>query len=169
MSEDTESETEFLTQVFPVPESDTDEPPDPQKALTSPEDYIRFVRHEAESYPAVFYSPALLTENQSNAVCVQENVFQSPVSSTEQEVTWTSLFMEAVEGPWIFALLVALEKPIHPDTYHTLRTIAKRCRKLKKELGESLSKAEIQLFDLCPYLVAKVFGQLDLLLPPPDD
>ncbi|KAA0193056.1 hypothetical protein FBUS_03020 [Fasciolopsis buskii] len=257
MSEFSESDSDCPAQVFPVPKSDTDNPPDPQRALTSPEGYIHFVRHEAESYPSVICAPPPIDESQSNAMSVPEKVTSPRTYSTEQENNWLNLFIESVEvystrscdeislgisvlqerfagrlrtkrillkfytrslflirlrltsqqltsstlfdgvpslswmavrsrveldtilellasqctrkrwkspmSTWIFALLVAQEKPVYPDTCHTLRTIAKRCAKLKQELGGTLSETETQLFDLFPYLMAKVFGQLDLI------
>ncbi|KAA3678983.1 uncharacterized protein DEA37_0013674 [Paragonimus westermani] len=66
---------------------------------------------------------------------------------------------------WIFALMVALEPPLHPDIYHSLRAIAKRCRKLKKDCEDvpDTDSLDLQFFDLCPFLVARGFGQLDIL------
>ncbi|THD27921.1 hypothetical protein D915_001229 [Fasciola hepatica] len=97
MSDFSDSDSDYPAQVFPVPKSDTDNPPDPQRALTSPEGYIQFVRHEAESYPDVFYAPPPANENECNAVSVPEKVSHSHTYSTEQENRWLNFFTESVE------------------------------------------------------------------------
>ncbi|CAH8525570.1 unnamed protein product [Dicrocoelium dendriticum] len=75
MSESDSSDSELLLQAFPVPPSDTTDPPSIEKALTSPEEYIKFVRYEASSYPKVLHSgfvpsePAEEAGQENNSFC----------------------------------------------------------------------------------------------------
>ncbi|CAL8070964.1 unnamed protein product [Calicophoron daubneyi] len=219
--------SEFLTQAFPVPDSDVTASPDIDKALTNPEEYIKYVRCEAARYPDVFYTP-VGSQGDAEFTEVPDSKPLKPVSSSPDRITFCSVwFAEVVQeyqclkrillertdkgselkkvtpfegspllswialrtraelyrlleeavlhctkkrwnvnvGRWIFALLVALEPPIDPDMCHLLRAIAKRCRKLKKDSNhaEEQSKSTTNFFDLCVHLVAKSFGQADLL------
>ncbi|CAH8593178.1 unnamed protein product [Schistosoma haematobium] len=77
---------------------------------------------------------------------------------------------------WIFSLLVALEPPFHPDLCHDLRTIVKRCRKLRRDFEQSsfptttdnnvkqcsVVAEDIEFFNLCINLISHTFGQSDL-------
>ncbi|CAH8525587.1 unnamed protein product [Dicrocoelium dendriticum] len=220
MSESDSSDSELLLQAFPVPPSDTTDPPSIEKALTSPEEYIKFVRYEASSYPKVLHSgfvpsePAEEAGQENNSFCSsssealpQSNEYLlSNFDSTVEEFRAVKILLSRMEldeselgelaelvsshctkkrwkpdlGVWVFALLVALEPPFHPDVCYSLRRIAKRCRSLKNGLSLSHQltflaqqrepstlqdhSVESEFFDVCLHLVARRFGQLDLLM-----
>ncbi|KAF5397171.1 Gem-associated protein 2 [Paragonimus heterotremus] len=238
MSSSDSSDSELLVQALPAPDLEPSEPPNLEKALTSPEEYIKWVRYEASTYSDVmhtavnseqtavqecynFSEPAedisvshellLLSFEETVQVVTPEFLYLSPfkeyrafksvipleknkerLSSKTSELfknppslSWIAQRSRADLGTllemvascctkknwnstlriWIFALMVALEPPLHPDFYHSLRAIAKRCRKLKKDYEDVSDKnsLDLQFFDLCPLLVARGFGQLDIL------
>ncbi|OON23622.1 hypothetical protein X801_00461, partial [Opisthorchis viverrini] len=224
MSDSDSSDCDLLVQALPVPDMESDEPPDIQKAMTSPEEYIRLVRYEAASYPSVLHAPIDAADVCPSALATNNNASVSPtfVSDAHDDLLATfeyralkslvtedckqPLSSDSLENPdlldqpptlqsiahlsrpelfsvlelvaskctkkrwkssmavWILSLMMALEPPLHPDIHHLLRTIARRCRKLKKELESDKKSSEDDLFfGLCPILVARNFGQLDLL------
>ena len=68
-------------------------------------------------------------------------------------------------GPWLYALLVRLEKPLDPDVGSSLRDLVLLCARERKRLatGEEEDKEEaIAALNLFICLVAKYFGQSDL-------
>ncbi|KAF8566252.1 hypothetical protein P879_07168 [Paragonimus westermani] len=240
MSSSDSSDSELLVQALPAPDFEPSEPPDLEKALTSPEEYIRWVRYEASTYSDVMHTTmnskqATMQESYSFSEpteatsashellllnfeeTVQEyRAFKSVISLEKDKERLSSKTLELFKSPpsliwiahrsrvswgfqsniydvilqadlgtllemvtscctkknwnsalrvWIFALMVALEPPLHPDVHHSLRAIAKRCRKLKKDCEDvsDTDLLDLQFFDLCPFLVARGFGQLDIL------
>ncbi|TGZ63710.1 hypothetical protein CRM22_006762 [Opisthorchis felineus] len=232
MTDSDSSDCDLLVQALPVPDMESDEPPDIQKAMASPEEYIRLVRYEAASYPSVLHAPIDAADVCPSPLTTNNNASVSPtfISNAYDELLTTfvdlvqeyralkslvtedgkqPLSSDALENPnlldqpptfrwiahlsrpelfavlelvtskctkkrwkssmavWILSLMMALEPPLHPDIHHLLRTIARRCRKLKNELGSDKKSSEDDLFfGLCPILVARNFGQLDLLESP---
>ncbi len=71
------------------------------------------------------------------------------------------------QGPWLYALMCRLEKPLHPDVGSALRTLAIACsrgrdrivREKKKEEEDLKALNALTLF-IC--LVAKYFDQADM-------
>ncbi|CAH8855438.1 unnamed protein product [Trichobilharzia szidati] len=227
MSESEDSDRSSLpVQAFPVSDFDENDPPTSEKALASAEEYLKFVRYQAASFPDVMYCPKMsvnsvcnnksesevfpteysdhetqktskfnstkiLQENQiihfhkavNEYQCLKslvlQNIHESSeiielfdiVSSISTKKHWNSKM-----NVWIFSLLVALEPPLHPDLYHALRTLVKKCRKLKKNFENSLSSTsmndsaeklniseDVKFFNLYINLVCHVFGQSDLV------
>ncbi|KAF7260512.1 hypothetical protein EG68_02217 [Paragonimus skrjabini miyazakii] len=238
MSSSDSSDSELLVQALPAPDVEPSEPPDLEKALTSPEEYIKWVRYEASTYSGVMHAAVnseqtaiqesynfsepeedistshellLLSFEETVQVVTSEFLYLSPfkeyralksvISLEKNKERLSSKTLELFKSPpslswiahrsradlgtllemvtscctkknwnsalrvWIFALMIALEPPLHPDFYHSLRAIAKRCRKLKKDYEEvsDMNSLDLQFFDLCPLLVARAFGQLDIL------
>ncbi|CAH8546735.1 unnamed protein product [Heterobilharzia americana] len=239
----------LLVQALPVSDIDVNDPPTCEKALTSPDEYLKFVRYQAASFPSVICSQDLtissaidqtitsqleITESNNHKKwktceisstknykreyqCLKSLVLQSPdemiktsIPLTRQQFLILSLFnmdcstkqkiMILVDtaaslckkkhwnyklSVWIFSLLVALEPPFHPDLCHNLRTIAKRCQKLKRDIKQQSSISsppvtaagtttttttiddedvtqDLKFFDLFINLISHVFGQSDL-------
>ncbi|KAL7062232.1 hypothetical protein AAHC03_01432 [Spirometra sp. Aus1] len=68
--------------------------------------------------------------------------------------------------PWIYSVLLALEQPLHPDTYHSLRRLAKSFRKIASKSDQTASNNTDRRLMFCEIviaIVAFVFGQLDLV------
>uniref|UniRef100_A0A0V0J306 Gem-associated protein 2 n=1 Tax=Schistocephalus solidus TaxID=70667 RepID=A0A0V0J306_SCHSO len=68
--------------------------------------------------------------------------------------------------PWIYSTLIALEQPLHPDTCHSVRRLAKSFRKIASKSEEITSKDISRRWPFCEIIiaiVAFVFGQLDLV------
>ncbi|GAA54887.1 survival of motor neuron protein-interacting protein 1 [Clonorchis sinensis] len=123
------------------------------------------------------------SSKQGNAVSFYpsvDNLFKSELFALLELVAskCTKKRWKSSMAVWILSLMMALEPPLHPDVHHLLRTIARQCRKLKKvgflfsthliiymkELDSDKKSSEDDLFfGLCPILVARNFGQLDLL------
>lgn len=247
MSDLDSSDSEFLLQAFPIPPSDTNDPPNLEKALTSPEEFIKYVRFEASSYPNVIHSGVGLSAPTEVTTRESTNFYSHPSETLPQSdesllsnfdsmveeyravkillsrlkhdetrkiksaiggdllekppsLLWIAHLSRSELGElaelvsshctkrrwkpdivvWIFALLVALEPPFHPDVCFSLRTIARRCQSLKNclapcrrlaiEATQQESSAiqdhsvEPQFFDIFLHLVARRFGQLDLLV-----
>ncbi|CAH8855435.1 unnamed protein product [Trichobilharzia szidati] len=232
---------------------DENDPPTSEKALASAEEYLKFVRYQAASFPDVMYCPKMsvnsvcnnksesevfpteysdhetqktskfnstkiLQENQiihfhkavNEYQCLKSLVLQNIHESTKTSarisketvlkqspsLIWiaqrsrseiielfdivssisTKKHWNSKMNVWIFSLLVALEPPLHPDLYHALRTLVKKCRKLKKNFENSLSSTsmndsaeklniseDVKFFNLYINLVCHVFGQSDLV------
>ena len=73
-------------------------------------------------------------------------------------------------GPWLYALLVRLEKPLTPDTASLLRDLALTAARERRRIAASLGPQDsseapdenIAALNLFICLVAKYFGQGDL-------
>jgi len=65
------------------------------------------------------------------------------------------------QGPWIYALLSLLEKPLSPDTCSTLRDLARVCGRLRARL-DSPSHPHLTPLNLFISIVARYFDQRDL-------
>ena len=69
-------------------------------------------------------------------------------------------------GPWLYALLVRLEKPLDPDVGSSLRDLVLLCARERKRLATSTEEENkeetIAALNLFICLVAKYFGQGDL-------
>jgi len=65
------------------------------------------------------------------------------------------------QGPWIYALLSLLEKPLSPDTCSTLRDLARVCGRLRARL-DSPSHPHLTPLNLFISIVARYFDQKDL-------
>ena len=73
-------------------------------------------------------------------------------------------------GPWLYALLVRLEKPLTPDTASLLRDLALTAARERTRIAASLGPQDssdtpdenIAALNLFICLVAKYFGQGDL-------
>ena len=85
---------------------------------------------------------------------------------TEYLVTWLQLTGWRPEaGPWLYSLLVRLEKPLTPDISSVLRDLVLFCSRERRRIaasetaGKDDNLAALNLF-IC--LVAKYFGQGDL-------
>ena len=68
-------------------------------------------------------------------------------------------------GPWLYSLLVRLEKPLDPDVGSSLRDLVLLCARERKSLatsGEENKEETIAALNLFICLVAKYFGQGDL-------
>ena len=86
---------------------------------------------------------------------------------TEYLVTWLTLTGWRPEaGPWLYSLLVRLEKPLTPDISSVLRDLVLLCSRERRRIAaseEEESKDEnIAALNLFICLVAKYFGQGDL-------
>ncbi|CAH8517006.1 unnamed protein product [Schistosoma turkestanicum] len=53
MSDSEDSDMGLLVQALPVSDFDLNDPPNHEKALTSPDEYLKFVRYQASSFPSV--------------------------------------------------------------------------------------------------------------------
>ena len=66
-------------------------------------------------------------------------------------------------GPWIYALMAKLEKPLYPDVESELRNLIKDCREQRVKVVKDGSDLEIvNSLTLFICLAAKYFGQKDL-------
>jgi len=65
------------------------------------------------------------------------------------------------QGPWIYALLALLQKPLSPDTCSTLRDLARICSQLRSGL-DSASHPHLTPLNLFISIVARYFDQRDL-------
>ena len=68
-------------------------------------------------------------------------------------------------GPWLYAVLVRIEKPLHPDVGSSLRDLVLFCARERKRLvagNEENNVETIAALNLLICLVAKYFGQGDL-------
>ena len=73
---------------------------------------------------------------------------------------WTSQY-----GPWLYSLLVRIEKPLDPEVGSSLRDLALFCARERRRLaasGEDFKEETIAALNLFICLVAKYFGQGDL-------
>ncbi|XP_046840008.1 gem-associated protein 2-like [Xenia sp. Carnegie-2017] len=66
-----------------------------------------------------------------------------------------------LQGQWIYALLIAVEKPLLPDTTYALRMLARLCSKQKNSLAIGQTD-EMAALCLIITLVMGYFGQSDL-------
>ncbi|KAK4470548.1 hypothetical protein MN116_006091 [Schistosoma mekongi] len=254
MSDSEDSDIGLLVQALPVSDFDLNDPPSHEKALTSPDEYLKFVRYQALSFPSVLcrYPPTGMVDQmstsqidctkpndqvsqkdgkiistkiprrlQENQViyfhrvvdeykCLKTLVLSNSdnITKTDIPITKIKLFEQAPSltwiaqrsrseiitlidlvasvctkkhwnsklSVWIFSLLVALEPPFHPDLCSDLRTIAKRCKKLRRDFKRlsfltttnnnvkhcSVVAEDIEFFNLCVNLISNVFGQSDL-------
>ncbi|XP_018651977.1 hypothetical protein Smp_043130 [Schistosoma mansoni] len=254
MSDSEDSDIGLLVQALPVSDFDLNDPPNYEKALTSPDEYLKFVRYQALSFPSVLCCRDLptsmvnqtaastteyakstdsdiqktckvisikisrhLQENQvihfrktvDEYQCLKSLVLRNsddmtktvlPINKTtilehSPSLTWiaqrtrseimtlinlvaslcTKMHWNSKLNVWIFSLLVALEPPFHPDLCHDLRTIVKRCRKLRRDFEQSsfpttdnsvkqcsVVAEDIKFFNLCINLISHTFGQSDL-------
>ncbi|GBN42692.1 Gem-associated protein 2 [Araneus ventricosus] len=65
------------------------------------------------------------------------------------------------QGEWLYALLVALEKPLDPDTCALLRSLSRQCSKLRNELSTS-DHEFVRPLNLFLSIVAHYFDQKDM-------
>ena len=68
-------------------------------------------------------------------------------------------------GPWLYALLVRIEKPLEPEVGSSLRDLVLLCARERRRLaasGEEYAEETIAALNLLICLVAKYFGQGDL-------
>ncbi|XP_058793150.1 gem-associated protein 2 isoform X2 [Phymastichus coffea] len=70
-------------------------------------------------------------------------------------------FIEPQLGRWLYALLAALELPLHPDVCSCLRSLARLCSNKRSQLDFSQANEALSL-NLFICLVARYFRQLDL-------
>ncbi|CAI2730355.1 unnamed protein product [Schistosoma spindalis] len=255
MSDSEDSDIGLLVQALPVSDFDLNDPPNHEKALTSPDEYLKFVRYQASSFPSVlccrdpptsmvnqtatseieyfkstdndiqktckFISTKISRRLQENQIihfrktvdeyqCLKSLVLKNsdnmtktviPITKTtifehSPSLTWiaqrtrseimtlinlvasvcTKKHWDSKLNVWIFSLLVALEPPFHPDLCHDLRTIVRRCRKLRWDFEQSsfptttdnsvkqcsVVAEDIEFFNLCINLISHTFGQSDL-------
>ncbi|KAH8871588.1 hypothetical protein EWB00_010546 [Schistosoma japonicum] len=254
MSDSEDSDIGLLVQALPVSDFDLNDPPSYEKALTSPDEYLKFVRYQALLFPSVLcrYPPTGMVDQvttsqvdcsksndqvgqkndeiiptkiprrlQENQVihfhrvvdeykCLKTLVLRNSddITKTDIPITKITLLEQAPSltwiaqrsrseiitliglaasvctkkhwnsklSVWIFSLLVALEPPFHPDLCYDLRTIAKRCQKLRRNFERlslltttsngvkhcSVVAEDIEFFSLCINLISNVFGQSDL-------
>ncbi|KAF8789609.1 gem-associated protein 2-like [Argiope bruennichi] len=66
-----------------------------------------------------------------------------------------------LQGEWLYALLVALEKPLDPDTCALLRSLSRHCSKLRNELPTP-DHEFVQALNLLLLIVAHCFDQKDM-------
>ena len=93
-----------------------------------------------------------------------------PVHVCEQVLQYLLAWLELTGwrsqyGPWLYALLVRLEKPLNPDVGSSLRDLVLLCARERKRLatsGEENKEEIIAALNLFICLVAKYFGQGDL-------
>ena len=93
-----------------------------------------------------------------------------PVHVCEQVLQYLLAWLELTGwrsqyGPWLYALLVRLEKPLNPDVGSSLRDLVLLCARERKRLatsGEEDKEETIAALNLFICLVAKYFGQGDL-------
>ena len=93
-----------------------------------------------------------------------------PVHVCEQVLQYLLAWLELTGwrsqyGPWLYALLVRLEKPLDPDVGSSLRDLVLLCARERKRLatsGEENKEEAIAALNLFICLVAKYFGQGDL-------
>lgn len=83
----------------------------------------------------------------------------------EYHIEWIEAFEQVPDsfGPWIYALMALLEKPLYPDVSSNLRTLARECQKQR----EKVIKSELELYKLNSLslficIVANYFGQSDM-------
>ncbi len=81
-------------------------------------------------------------------------------------VDWCELAkcVDSNQALWFYALMSAVEKPLHPDVESALRSMVLVCSRQRKVLSEndSDSTSEISHLNLLICLVAKYFSQADL-------
>jgi len=65
------------------------------------------------------------------------------------------------QGPWIYAMLSMLQKPLAPDTCALLRDLARLCSQLRSRL-DSDTHPHLRPFNLFISLVARYFDQRDM-------
>lgn len=65
------------------------------------------------------------------------------------------------QGPWIYALLALLQKPLTPDTCSTLRSLARLGAQLRSQL-DSASHPHLTPLNLFISLIARYFDQKDM-------
>jgi len=65
------------------------------------------------------------------------------------------------QGPWIYALLALLQKPLTPDTCSTLRDLARLCAQLRSQL-DSATHPHLTPLNLFISLIARYFDQKDM-------
>lgn len=65
------------------------------------------------------------------------------------------------QGPWIYALLALLQKPLTPDMCSTLRDLARLCSQMRVRL-DCASHPHLRPFNLFISLVARYFDQRDM-------
>ena len=84
----------------------------------------------------------------------------------EYLVTWLGLTGWRPEaGPWLYSLLVRLEKPLTPDISSVLRDLVLFCSRERRRIAASEvddKDGDIAALNLFICLVAKYFGQGDL-------
>ncbi|TGZ63713.1 hypothetical protein CRM22_006762 [Opisthorchis felineus] len=135
MTDSDSSDCDLLVQALPVPDMESDEPPDIQKAMASPEEYIRLVRYEAASYPSVLHAPIDAADVCPSPLTTNNNASVSPtfISNAYDELLTT--FVDLVQEYRALKSLVtedgkqplssdALENPNLLDQPPTFRWIA---------------------------------------------
>lgn len=68
-------------------------------------------------------------------------------------------------GAWIYAILTLLEKPLSPDSCHTLRSFAKKCLVLRSNLDKDSTEDLYKPLNLFICIIARFYNQLDLADP----
>lgn len=87
----------------------------------------------------------------------------------EYHVTWADdlggFTNIELQGPWLYALLARLEKPLHPDIQSTLRNLVLVCTRQRSVLPYPAPREDTLLptLNLLICLVAKYFDQGDLI------
>ncbi|XP_014677054.1 PREDICTED: gem-associated protein 2-like isoform X2 [Priapulus caudatus] len=66
------------------------------------------------------------------------------------------------QGQWLYALLACLEKPLNPESCHSLRILARLCSSLRATL-DTPSHPHLAALNLLLCLVARYFDQGDML------
>lgn len=65
-------------------------------------------------------------------------------------------------GVWLYGLLATLEMPLHPDTHHLIRSIARKCACIRACLGHDSPEEVYVPLNLIICVVGRGFGQYDL-------
>ena len=82
------------------------------------------------------------------------------------QVDWLETIREMPPemGPWIYALLARLEKPLHPDMVATIRSLAFECSRQRAKIisGDRSDLSMVTPLTLFICIVAKYFSQADI-------
>jgi hypothetical protein len=111
-----------------------------------------------------FFTQTESNENNEPLLSILYNMSQTTILKLfDYHVEWFNEFeFNELASKWLFSLMTFIEKPLLPETYHSLRQLARRCIYLRAKLTQTQKETCLNSLNLLITLVGRYFEQYDL-------
>ncbi|KAB0794577.1 hypothetical protein PPYR_11416 [Photinus pyralis] len=136
------------------------------------EDYRHYVASQLPHTPNPKKSDFIWSENSAleypelltitNLNCIEQtSILKRIIENLESIKEGCSI--DRVLGCWIYSILSVLEKPLYGNSYLLLRDLSRECSKIRSKLPSDASPELYTPLNVFICIVARFFGQLDLI------